>query len=735
MANLQDFENMHGQLSQQEQALLNACLKGDLYFKQTIPRPKVAVANGVGANLIRAEFISWLVANDVPQYRINPAGLKLNGAWVSGQLNLTHLKIDVALSFINCHFEEKLNFDFIELDAPLEFNGCLLAKGLGAHYAKIKKAVHFINSKENPFESNDEICLHHAVIEADVYFTGANLRANYPRSALHADNARILGSLFFSESNNPEGNNYRFASEGPIRLLGATIDGGLYCIGARLDAGNGRCTIGLDGAVVGGNILFSESNSFRFESYGELRLADTRVKGQLTFSGSLLCVKDSENVVQADCLKVVGNVTFREASKLRFESFGQICMRGAKIGGSLVCEGVLLMADNNKCICSLGLDRTIVDGGVFFTRGHSFPFESYRQIRMLGVVIGGDLSCNGVLFEPPNGETAFFAESLQVAGCIKLLSIMSSTSISFVASTVRSGFIFVCESPLNYLNISHCSVGFLQSTIGSWGEGLSLDGLVYGSFREQSWTKADYLTWLKKQSPDDYGNKENPKHFKHQPWRQLISVLRKVGNDDTAFEIGIAFEERRYKINHVQGSLARRLHQLFGLLAGYGYAPLRLFKWSVAVWIFSAMIYWCAAYQGTFAPSDPLVFQKESLNSCRSVNSQGKFDRTIINNKEKTGDTHNWYTCGALSGEYATFSPLAYSLDVILPVVDLGQEKAWSPYIDTPYNNAVDEFFANFTWNHVIRLIIWMEVLFGWVASLMFVAVLTGLTDRNRSHG
>ena len=86
--------------------------------------------------------------------------------------------------------------------------------------------------------------------------------------------------------------------------------------------------------------------------------------------------------------------------------------------------------------------------------------------------------------------------------------------------------------------------------------------------------------------------------------------------------------------------------------------------------------------------------------------------------------------CEKLPEEYTGFSPLAYSLDVILPFVDLQQEKDWSPLIPTPKGTWYKELFMFDAPKHCIRLLLWFEILFGWVASLLLVAVVSGLTKR-----
>lgn len=89
-----------------------------------------------------------------------------------------------------------------------------------------------------------------------------------------------------------------------------------------------------------------------------------------------------------------------------------------------------------------------------------------------------------------------------------------------------------------------------------------------------------------------------------------------------------------------------------------------------------------------------------------------------------------WYWVAALPEEYSGFSPLAYSLDVILPLVDLQQESRWSPLIPTPNKAWCVELFTFEGGKHWTRLLVWLEILFGWLASLLLVAVVSGLTKR-----
>jgi hypothetical protein len=151
----------------------------------------------------------------------------------------------------------------------------------------------------------------------------------------------------------------------------------------------------------------------------------------------------------------------------------------------------------------------------------------------------------------------------------------------------------------------------------------------------------------------------------------------------------------------------------------------------IIVWLLCGGIYWCAALygdegHGVFSPSNPLVFQ----NSDYAVCVPNSYESTHIEIPYRPiQGAGNWYLCEKLREEYTGFSPLAYSLDLILPLVDLQQEGDWSAMIPTP-----DKTSAFWTWSpnwkYAVRFLMWFEILFGWIASLLLVAVVSGLTKR-----
>jgi len=281
----------------------------------------------------------------------------------------------------------------------------------------------------------------------------------------------------------------------------------------------------------------------------------------------------------------------------------------------------------------------------------------------------------------------------------------------------------------NGLEIRH-----LEADGSSWAKGSILNGFVYKSLGGEAFTNATAsIRWLKLQRDQDLGEDDAKRSFRPQPWKQLQKVLREMGHDADAREVGVAYEDQLRKANRIgqitdvkdvnlwrpflQRKSLRIFHWLFGFLAGYGYHPLRLFMSLVGVWLFCGVIYWWLAYapHSAIGPTDPLVFQNTVYSACA---------------KENNG---NWMLCEQLPAEYTTLSPLAYSLDILLPLVDLGQEKRWGPLTPTPEKNFCVELLS-LSPPHWVRLLNWFQILYGWVASLLFVAIVSGMARRSESE-
>lgn len=587
-------------------------------------------------------------------------------------------------------------------------------------------------------------------------------------SALVCDRAVIKGNISF---------NGNFTAIGEVRMMGVQIDGDLNCIDGKFDGKKNGDALSFDSAVIKGNVFLKNE----FAATGTVRLVNAQIGGSLECTGAKFNDPRSgdQHVGALVCDRAVikGNIYLDG----NFTATGGVSLMGTQIGGDLGCGNgkfVSLMAvqingdlkngkfdDKNRNV--LSCDGAVIKGCVFLRDG----FTAIGTVRLQGAKIGGDLVCSNSTFDGVNGWKGFalLAENTTVVGMFFFLNLSVNGCVSFISA----------------------KVGSLEDDLKSWPEGgLDLDGFVYGRLSGTAPTDAKIrLKWLNKQSASHAGLAGDDSYFRPQPWRQLQKVLREMGHIEDARQVAIAFEKRLLRANligqtpedwckptaWVYRKISRCFHRLFGWLIGYGYRPLGLFFKMLVVWLLCGAFYWYAALygdngNGVFAPSNPLVFQNTEYAACIPESCAAKVEKIKLvyatlqelikpNNPLKFQNTEyaacvpdsdaamaekakpanavpppvqgagNWYLCEKLPQEYTGFSPLAYSLDLILPLVDLQQEHDWAPMIPTPKNTAVGEW-STWSLKHITRFVVWFEILFGWMSSLLLVAVVSGLTKR-----
>ncbi|MES2187778.1 MAG: membrane-associated oxidoreductase [Pseudomonadota bacterium] len=549
----------------------------------------------------------------------------------------------------------------------LDLNGAVLPHGASIRFCSFTEVI----------------LLGHAHIEGSLYLSGSRV------PGIIADGLVAKGDVFLTED---------FRSTGEIRLLGGTIDGDLCCQGDfEVDDGD---VLSVDRVVIKGGFFLNDG----FKAAGTVRLHSANVGGSVNFEGAKITAKKGPAVV-ADGSVINGYLNLTGG----FSAVGAVRLMGAEIGGDFNCRGGSFVNNQTDALC---LDAATIKGNIFF----DVNFSATGVVRLLRVRVGCDLYCQGGDFNSPNGG-----------------------HISADGMIVEGGFFFrKIKNSVENVSLASARVGQLVDDENSWGGHLTLDGFQYHEISGGAPTSGSArLRWLDKQMKGHTGLSAQGQDFRPQPWRQLQKVLREMGHAEDARQIAIAFESRLRTAGKIGTSpphwnrirswgyrkIARGFHRGFWLLAGYGYRPVRLLSWFVCVWLICAGFYWFFALppQAVFAPTNPLVFQNPVYEDCVPGSAEAR--------SSAVSGAGNWYLCEKLREEYTGFSPLAFSLDVILPFVNLRQEEAWGPLTPTPNKDPVIEFLT-FQWKHVARIIIWFETIFGWVASLLLAAIVSGLAKR-----
>lgn len=417
--------------------------------------------------------------------------------------------------------------------------------------------------------------------------------------------------------------------------------------------------------------------------------------------------------ISADRLRLDGSFLLR-----RVYSKGTVSLGSAVIGGDLDCSGSCF---ENKDGDALYFDCARIGGDVFLSQFfHEITnmrclFHAVGGVRLFGVTIGGNLDCRGGYFENDGGQ-ALDCDGANIG----------------LALLFREG-----TSAKGLISFAHAKVGTLADDINCWPDkSLDLDGFRYERITASSPLEAkSRIAWLDKQWPELLPGDS----FALQPWIHLAKVLREQGHFREASEVDIAREERLRAAGKVAGSftLLKRIHQwiipflsmisriskpfisagriandlityffhwVYGWFSGYGHRPLRIIYFAAAIWFVFAFAYNQEATNGHFAPA--IAITDKSLGM-KCVIEQGK-------------EPVNWTRCNELLVNYPRFNAWAYSLDLILPVVQLGEFTRWNHVWQGNWLS-----FSGF-----IQILIYFEKIFGWVAALTLAAIAAGLVKR-----
>ena len=308
-------------------------------------------------------------------------------------------------------------------------------------------------------------------------------------------------------------------------------------------------------------------------------------------------------------------------------------------------------------------------------------FTASGEVRLLGAEIDGDLNCIDGSFVN-SGRRALIADGLKVTGSL------------FLRDATIEGAIYLATA----------RIGSLIDDAQCWQAGRhSLDGLQYDRIIGPT-DAASRIAWLRKQHP-----KELTSDFAPQPWEQLIKVLREMGHPYEAGEVAIAKQEQMRKAGKITGGVRNVMHWLYGKIAGYGHRPIWTAGWMLVVWAFCGVCFEFGREWGYFGPSNPLIHASAAFEMCGGAGEGKPF----------------WTSTGCpLPPEYTTMWPWAYSLDLLLPLVNLQQDIDWAPIV---INGKGEQLWGGYA----LRALLWFEILFGWAASLILVAVLGRLVDKD----
>jgi hypothetical protein len=208
------------------------------------------------------------------------------------------------------------------------------------------------------------------------------------------------------------------ARTGAVRLTGARIGGGLDCTGATLhsDAGPALSAEGLQAGLVvfsGGFTATgtTDAEAIHLADIGAIHLAGAHI-GSLECYGQVRLCNDSGPALSAEGLLVEQSIVLYHGFRATgAHTYGAVYLRGAHIGGNLDCRGAQLLNESGPALSATGVQ---VGQTVFLSKGFTAKAASgYGTVYLPGARIGGSLDCDGAWLTNKSGP-ALRAEGLQV---------------------------------------------------------------------------------------------------------------------------------------------------------------------------------------------------------------------------------------------------------------------------------------------------------------------------------
>ncbi|MFC5750363.1 hypothetical protein [Actinomadura rugatobispora] len=439
-------------------------------------------------------------------------------------------------------------------------------------------------------------------------------------AAVRLTGARIIGSLNLGHARVTV----------PLALTGCSFDEAPHLYWAEMNSVHMmRCRLpGLvaSGTRVDGHLWLEGSRIA-----GGLWLDGAHIAGILNMSGVHLNNPGGDALL-ADRLTVDANVYCDQG----FTANGEVRLPGARVGGQLIFREARLLNPGGAALYASRLD---VAANVFCDGG----FSAQGSIRLRGARVGGYLSFVGAQLSNPESialnaddlavETDVYCSDgfradggvsfagARITGQLSLrgayLNHPSGTALSLQRLQAEEVLLRPAEQVKGVADLSYARISLLRDDRATWPERLQLDGLQYENL-DPPLSARDRLDWLRRDTDG----------YQPQPYERLAHTYRALGLDADGRSVLLAKARDRRK---TQGPSRKTIGWLQDVLVGYGYRPFRAASWLLGLLAFGTIV---------FSMHKPAILNDD---------------------------------------DHPHFNPFIYSLDLLLPIGDLGQERVFAP--------------------------------------------------------
>jgi len=490
-----------------------------------------------------------------------------------------------------------------------------------------------------------------------------------------------------------------------IRIRGAWITEFLDLEACRVerDIGLNNCHFEaapvLRAAII--NRLFLSGSSLpglqaeRLEARGGVYLRGAKVSAgvvlaQSRLGGNLECDGMAIRAAQGYALDIEG-IEVRSVLARNATFDGGIDLSGARLQADFDCTGSTITGSDGLAIDASKIENR---GSVTF-RGA----EVNGELRLIASHIEGDLDCTDTIFSNP-GSVALDMSRTIVKGAF------------FLAGKARTDGV---------LAMTGASIDTIHDSQSCWPKvgDLLLNRCLYSAFIDSPVDAESRLDWLARQTPKRWGE-----DFWPQPYERLAHVFLDMGHADDARAVLVAKErlQRRARRARARNPVWRAIltvtDGILKVTVAYGRQPLLALVWLLLLWLVGVGVFWNAERLGAFKPNSAVVLRSPEWTLCGIDVSQRQFltaSQQVASGRAQNGQTQlACYHEQFEASSYPEFNAWMYSLDALLPVLELDQKAYWRPNPPKPGGRLAIAYF-------------YIQSVLGWTLSLLAVAGFSGL--------
>lgn len=404
-----------------------------------------------------------------------------------------------------------------------------------------------------------------------------------------------------------------------------------------------------------------------------LNIPDATIDGHLSLIGTTFTGTDA----YGNSLTASGLQATDAYLRHGFEAAGPIVFVGATIDGNLEMDGAKLRGADERGT-SLIADKLHV-GEAYLRQG----FEAAGSVRLVGATVDGELDLSGATLLTADAEgNSLNADRLHVGGGVALVhGFKAAGTVRFVGGTIDGQLLLHAIAGIDGLRLTNARCAVLADDEDSWPKNgrLSLRGFRFDALGSDADFKRR-LDWVRRQGTADWST---------DPYQRLAAYYSSSGDEGAARRMRIAQNDD--ELNHLKqtkkkGSLAYRFwRRPFGWLVGYGYR-----RWPAGVLLVVTLV----AAGGLFHLAER--------------------DGAMVPNEPTLDDAGTPLPCGEA---YPCFNSWVYGADVVLPIIDFGQDSTWRPVEGSNGDQ-------RWTWAR------WAFIAIGWALASVFVAAFSALVQR-----